>query len=1162
MVKRFIGGQGLPESNPKLYLAACGKHPGWNDHIEDVGLETEAMVAFVQRFYASGVGGLNDTGDWTAPEVQSKLIPFHHVFVFQQGAEILLGLMWASTDGKGRSNYPMIVFAHSVGLALKEMVSTILPRLKSLRDDLKETNDAARVRELMDDAREDVRAAIAELDVVKAVNPWDPDLVKDGLADAELARPCIDRFLYQMEQLAGPFATGSFDWRRMLEDEDSMHLRLPLGGLDTAHSIQFWLSLVRTQIAEAAPVMLSYPIGENWCDCIIGSIKGSTLKFIRHSLAAMPPHTEITYNIPPESVDGIDCVLESWASEGEKKSIVKGVRRPPRVIEKAGRSIKSGNKNLWSTKKLVGIGGVGLALIAVAILLFVNSCSSQEEAATTVTTTTKPAAAPEDEALSKEIKANLVWYGPFYRYVNEDWRDAPAFKKAVLEPMEQIQHSDLEPLARSIDFAALDKETTQQSGRYLKRIRKAIITWWESTAPSEEVVQQLQDQGWDRLAEAVQDQKPLPEFDAELCLKIDERIRFNGAMKTFLPNLEEYLEFQNALEEQGHATANRVLEMANRQMKGPSSVSAWEKKWRVLRPDLREARDVITGASGKRYAWEFYHNNSSQFKMLGPQIDGIEELKIELSNLNEFEQLPESENPLKSEAMLALLEQVKGKVGQARKTPEPYREQISDFDAIMIKYNSYLTTPYFNQTMDKVQTHAKEVEKELSKINQQLNLLLSGPVQDWAETFKATSSLNVLQRLYSKVEEGVVPRDFAEGNAPFRMLIAEQYQESFNADTDQLREMITELFAEFQLRREDVPLSSSRKDELAIRLKDFKPGDKQHRANINDIKAGPERSGNWTKQVTKNHQSVLFTYNPPEGEPISVRFIRLNDSDKSNTFVMASEVSVGFFINWVNANNMQNDFLVQLPEWLKDNAAGMPPQEVRRGPYTWIYADGERLELSSYWQTDNLGNELALIPNSKGREVRPEMPMQYVSPQAATIFASSLHCRLPDAKEWGILVDNGETNQKPNLRDRTWSLQKQYILENNSSDGSGSKIPWPDMDIFETDEIPANPSHAQARHFEDREDDYVWFRETDLDSDQFQDVIGNVAEWIQNGDQYAIAGSSALSVPEMNERVLYFVNERDQDLVYSDVGFRLVFDLGTTTPDAEFREILQMFLSE
>ena len=44
------------------HVGAFGKHPGWDDHLDDIGLNTEPLIAAKQYLYVQGIGGVIDAG--------------------------------------------------------------------------------------------------------------------------------------------------------------------------------------------------------------------------------------------------------------------------------------------------------------------------------------------------------------------------------------------------------------------------------------------------------------------------------------------------------------------------------------------------------------------------------------------------------------------------------------------------------------------------------------------------------------------------------------------------------------------------------------------------------------------------------------------------------------------------------------------------------------------------------------------------------------------------------------------------------------------------------------------------------------------------------------------------------------------------------------------
>ena len=57
--KKFLLEDPRPFSSDGRYvaLAAFGKHPGWDDHVEDLGLETQSLNLAKTVLYVDGIGG-------------------------------------------------------------------------------------------------------------------------------------------------------------------------------------------------------------------------------------------------------------------------------------------------------------------------------------------------------------------------------------------------------------------------------------------------------------------------------------------------------------------------------------------------------------------------------------------------------------------------------------------------------------------------------------------------------------------------------------------------------------------------------------------------------------------------------------------------------------------------------------------------------------------------------------------------------------------------------------------------------------------------------------------------------------------------------------------------------------------------------------------------
>src|SRR5688572_26237113 len=151
-------------SGRQIFLAAFGKHPGWDDHVEDLGLDSESLVYVKSRLYVQGIGGQIDSGAWEKLDDSQRLASFKHLLLWQRGQQFIIGRMWSSSDGKGRTRYPLIVCAHYAGVPLEWALAQVLPRLEQIEQACLSTNSAADVRGLLERHRSELRSALVGAD--------------------------------------------------------------------------------------------------------------------------------------------------------------------------------------------------------------------------------------------------------------------------------------------------------------------------------------------------------------------------------------------------------------------------------------------------------------------------------------------------------------------------------------------------------------------------------------------------------------------------------------------------------------------------------------------------------------------------------------------------------------------------------------------------------------------------------------------------------------------------------------------------------------------------------------------------------------------------------------------------------------------------------------
>jgi len=294
------------EKTPELYLGAFGKHPGWNDHIEDIGLETEALLAVKQALYVQGVGGIIDGGDWDSLPEGESVQDFGHVFAWFWGSDLIVGRLWSSTDGKGRSKYPMIVCAHLVNHSPESVISLLLTELEQMQKRCVAVKSSQEIISILDDSRSRMRQMVSNLPPPLAPSPdgWRNVLSQMGFAQADgrLFRIiyCIQNQMagYQKGQLPAGFAR--LNAKALQYPLLPQQIRLPADKDFAGTSFLLWRDFFSSTLDPETPLLLIHPDGNNWMDAITGMPAKNQLFCLKASPAKIPFAHDVPYNIPEE----------------------------------------------------------------------------------------------------------------------------------------------------------------------------------------------------------------------------------------------------------------------------------------------------------------------------------------------------------------------------------------------------------------------------------------------------------------------------------------------------------------------------------------------------------------------------------------------------------------------------------------------------------------------------------------------------------------------------------------------------------------------------------------------------------------------------------------------------------------------------------------------
>ncbi len=291
-----------PGTSKQIFLGAFGKHPGWDDHVEDLGLETASLIEAKKLLYVQGIGGEIDAGAWEKLDDSQRLASFKHVFIWQRPGQFLAGRLWSSSDGKGRTRYPMIVCAHCTGVSLPWVLDQVLPKLEQIEEACVTTKSAVDVRSILDRFRKELRDAASGQSTDLSPPTLDTAFITRFAARPELgpAQEGWMRILYSVQSQFGAFARGKFNPKSVSSTIRPQQIRVPRAADSVAKGILQWAGFFLTQVDPQTPMLLSVPLEEQWIDVTMGEPASQELFCLRASPKSVPLASEVPYTLTNE----------------------------------------------------------------------------------------------------------------------------------------------------------------------------------------------------------------------------------------------------------------------------------------------------------------------------------------------------------------------------------------------------------------------------------------------------------------------------------------------------------------------------------------------------------------------------------------------------------------------------------------------------------------------------------------------------------------------------------------------------------------------------------------------------------------------------------------------------------------------------------------------
>ena len=316
IVKRFRPSrQDVPSE--KVFVAAFGKHPGWDDHIDDIGLETDALIAAKRVLYVQGIGGNIDSGSWGKLQENQQIEDFNHVFVWCVGHSIIVGRLWSSRDGKGRTSYPMVVCVQCCQLSLEWIFENILPGLEKIEKTCVETTSADDVRTTIENAQKEFRQ------LAQQCSPCTDLLQVHSDALTKIAE-CFEvggnhegllRILYHIEREVERYKPDTADSKKTKTlTMRPASLRVPASPPPMLEGVLWWMSFLLDKLGVNTPLLILMPQKNTWIDIIIGEPAVAQLYCLRAPLEGVPLTSSVPYNMDAEFINRANKLIEDSRS--------------------------------------------------------------------------------------------------------------------------------------------------------------------------------------------------------------------------------------------------------------------------------------------------------------------------------------------------------------------------------------------------------------------------------------------------------------------------------------------------------------------------------------------------------------------------------------------------------------------------------------------------------------------------------------------------------------------------------------------------------------------------------------------------------------------------------------------------------------------------------
>ncbi len=276
-------------------LAIFGKHPAAADHLEDAGLSTHSLVGFKQGFYVEGLGEMLARRRWEKELEGLDAVPYAHGMLCAGPDSWLAAYFNASSDAKGRRQYPIVAAAHMAGF---RAASAAAEAGEIIRQTLRQAQGAGSVEAIRSAQASGQRQLDARL---AGVSPGAAgSSVRLRLLEGSGCGPESDALARVLHSLSPQGAdTGRARVRQSV-------------AVSPFHAL-LWAGLVRSVLRlERRCLCLTWQHGDSLADITLGEPAARALQSLFAPETAVPLTACVPYSIDDEQQEVWGAAVQAW----------------------------------------------------------------------------------------------------------------------------------------------------------------------------------------------------------------------------------------------------------------------------------------------------------------------------------------------------------------------------------------------------------------------------------------------------------------------------------------------------------------------------------------------------------------------------------------------------------------------------------------------------------------------------------------------------------------------------------------------------------------------------------------------------------------------------------------------------------------------------------